>query len=219
MELDDMNNALIISPHPDDETFGCGGLIKQLVSSNKRVSIIFLSRGEGIVNSISQCNPNNIIAEREKLVKAVCVEMGLEYKNVFWLNFPDGNFINTSKTEISKLDRLIKYISPDYIFYPHPWEGSLDHKVGSEIVSTIIRDMDLKKYYYCVWVWYHMLIYRIPFLRLFSSYKLIIDETDKLRMVKIYSEATDCDGNYYSGKLPEVFIKAVSWNKEIYFKA
>lgn len=45
-------NVIIISPHPDDEALGCGGLISHLTKSGCNVSLIMLT-GEKIVIVLS----------------------------------------------------------------------------------------------------------------------------------------------------------------------
>lgn len=46
IKIPSKKNILIISPHPDDEIFGCGNLIYAFTKNNNKVSILFLSKGE-----------------------------------------------------------------------------------------------------------------------------------------------------------------------------
>ena len=39
-------DALIIAPHPDDESIGCGGSIIRHIKAGSRVKVIFLSDGQ-----------------------------------------------------------------------------------------------------------------------------------------------------------------------------
>ncbi|MDP2754341.1 MAG: PIG-L family deacetylase [Nitrospirota bacterium] len=38
--------AIVLAPHPDDETLGCGGTIRLLLKSKRPVKVIFLTSGE-----------------------------------------------------------------------------------------------------------------------------------------------------------------------------
>jgi LmbE family N-acetylglucosaminyl deacetylase len=40
------DKALILAPHPDDETLGCGGTIRLLLLRKTPVKVIFLTSGE-----------------------------------------------------------------------------------------------------------------------------------------------------------------------------
>ncbi len=39
-------HVLVLAPHPDDETFGCGGTIRMLTESGIAVDVAFMTRGE-----------------------------------------------------------------------------------------------------------------------------------------------------------------------------
>ena len=41
--IKDIKNAVIISPHPDDETLGVGGTIKKLSKNGTNVSVLVVS--------------------------------------------------------------------------------------------------------------------------------------------------------------------------------
>lgn len=39
-------DALVIAPHPDDESLGCGGSIAKHIKAKSRVKVIFLTDGD-----------------------------------------------------------------------------------------------------------------------------------------------------------------------------
>src|SRR5512139_3535049 len=38
--------VLVLAPHPDDETLGCGGTIRLLIEARKQVKVVFLTSGD-----------------------------------------------------------------------------------------------------------------------------------------------------------------------------
>ncbi len=218
LRTDDMKSVLIISPHPDDETFGCNGLIRELVQHKKDVNVVILSKGEGIGKN-SEYEGSKIIDIRKGLTEKVFRNIGLSLDKLRFLDFPDGDFIHTPTKEIERLDRIIKEISPDTIFYPHPWEGSPDHNKTAKIVENSTKNLPIKKFQFCVWVWHHMRMHLSFLMDYRNSYLLSIDKDTKEVDVDFYASAFYVTVFYNSGIVPAHLLKSVKWNNELYFQA
>ena len=216
LEIDDMDNVLIVSPHPDDEIFGCANLINILSKRGKRVSIIYLSKGEASIPS-DKCDRQELILARKNLAIQANSILGLDSRCLYLLDLTDGHFNNVSEQQIKKCRLLIEQVGPQYIFYPHPYDGSPDHETATEILHQIVSDMEVTQYYYCVWLWHHMPLYKVFLLNYFGSYVLEGDQTLKSKAVDVYTSALSKNGDFYSGALPKMFLKAIHWDKELYF--
>ena len=219
LDISQLDNVLIIAPHPDDEVLGCTGLMDILVKSRKSVSVLFLSEGEGIAKH-SNYAKEEIIEIRRKLALKALSSLGINEDKVQFLSFPDGNFKAVSDNEINKLQSIIQSGNFKTIFYPHHWDGSPDHNFASEVVVDILKHThDVNSYEYCVWLWHHMKMYKAFSLDYKNVYLLNIDTEIKANAISIYTDAHDDEGFYYSGKLPLMFLKALRWSKELYFKS
>lgn len=47
LSLEGVQRALIIAPHPDDETLAAGGLIKSVLSRGGQVKVVMVTNGDG----------------------------------------------------------------------------------------------------------------------------------------------------------------------------
>lgn len=210
-------SLLFIAPHPDDEVIGCAGLIQRSLKKGKDVYIAILTGGEGSHKGCCQIAPQELIDKRRGLASKINKELGVASENLFFLDYPDGS-IKYELQETDRLNRLIKQICPDSILIPHAGEGWNDHIQAGNIVKRLtIDNTDIQIYEYCVWFWYY------------NTWKIDWKNAQLLTMTKeelsrkndainqyIYPKAP-C-GKPWSGTLPETFIKANRWNKELYFK-
>lgn len=132
----------MIFAHPDDESAGCAGTIKQLVDQGDQVFLVCATDG----------NAGEICGEAKKTIRNysclgdlrreemanVCKHLGIA-KHVF-LNFDDGKITNCDvwDTLQQKITETIDIIKPDVVvtFDHSGWYYHLDH-VGVSIATTI----------------------------------------------------------------------------------
>lgn len=207
---------LILAPHPDDEVFGCSGLIQQQITLGREVYIIFMSRGESSHSNCCNIDKEFLKSERAKLTDNALSLLGVKQHNIFRLSYPDGS-ISYSSEETKKLKNLIDQINPDTIFVPHSGEGWNDHIETQNIAMELIKDTNIELYAYCVWFWYYN-VWKIDWKNAFTLKMTSEQKKLKDKAINIYIDAKASCGKPYSGVLPKVFVWANRWNKELYFK-
>lgn len=215
--LDADDNVLIIAPHPDDEVFGCAGMIKQAIEQGKKVNVVILSGGGKSHSGCCNINEEILISERRDLSRNAAKILGLSLDDLHFLNYPDGN-ISFESSETLRLAELIDELNPKAVFVPHFGEGWSDHIETGNIVRRLLQDrVCVKLYEYCVWFWYYNTRCidweRARLLKMSNE-----QHGAKLKAIKEYIEPKAPCGKPWSGVLPRVFIKANSWNKELYFE-
>lgn len=222
LDTSKFDKVLIISPHPDDEVFGCGGLMQSLVQAGKQVEVIIMSKGEAVHRP---CCPNNesvIVETRAELTDKANGVLGIASEHIHRLDFPDGDFASAIGNEALEktLGGLIKAIAPTEVFIPHPYENSPDHVAATQIVESILRHYPAKIFYYCVWTWYHMPLYKILKLKYKNARFLrVANREAKNKAIDIYIDNSAPCGVSYSGDLPKPFIYAFRWKYELFFKS
>jgi LmbE family N-acetylglucosaminyl deacetylase len=165
------NRVLILSPHPDDESLGCGGTIRLLLLRKTPVKVIFLTSGEKADPShrLSQIihyeNPPTDPSEKgggrgfEEAQGGLSVESHITgysllrekeaLKALSVLGVSDYEFFRFSDRELNghfdnALERLMRDVEtymPDAIYSPSVIELNPDHRATAALSLEIQRRM------------------------------------------------------------------------------
>jgi LmbE family N-acetylglucosaminyl deacetylase len=118
--LPDVERALVLAPHPDDETLGCGGTIA-LYSGKIDFTIVAVSNGEAV--NIPEGNKASL---RKKEFEKAAGTLGA--KTLIFLDIPDGNFSDHRDSMRAKLSDLFARLGPQLVFVPSPVDLHPDHR-------------------------------------------------------------------------------------------
>lgn len=128
-----MNKAMIISPHPDDETLGCGGTIIKHKSRGDEVYWL-------IVTNISVEEGYNEGKVKERQVEIDAVSKAYGFKEVFKLDFPTTKLDVIPKNKlINSISKVVESVKPDLIYVPNRNDIHSDHKVAFDVVMSSIK--------------------------------------------------------------------------------
>ena len=128
--------ALVVAPHPDDETIGCGGTIALMAASGTSVHIVVASRGEASIGE-----PGSSSAEtgerRWQEILAAARHLGAMTPVCFEL--PDSDLAPAGETLVERLREALATIRPEVIFAPWPLDGHPDHQATSTALATALK--------------------------------------------------------------------------------
>jgi len=120
--------VLVLSPHPDDESLGCGGSIAIHRDAGDEVKVVFLT--DGALGA--QGRPTEEYVElREREARAACHTLGAE-DLMFW-RYPDRNLRCDTGTT-ARLAALLDDYRPTLIYAPSPFEFHPDHQAAAQLV-------------------------------------------------------------------------------------
>ncbi|MFW6016704.1 MAG: PIG-L deacetylase family protein, partial [bacterium] len=115
--------TVVISPHPDDETLGCGGTLLKHKKNNDELYWIIMTTVTEDINY-----PDNYENIRNREIEKVANLYGM--KDIFKLNFPAAKLDNIPlKNIIGKISRAFKSIKPEQIYLPNRSDIHSDHRV------------------------------------------------------------------------------------------
>jgi len=137
-------DILVISPHPDDETFGCGGTILKHIHSGDNVYWLIVTK------VFKPAYPEKILTTKSNEVKQINQLYG--FKKFFWLDFKTTRLDDYARSEImSKIEKVLKEVNPDIIYTVGEGDVHSDHKIVFEtLISTLksfYRKFKCKKIY------------------------------------------------------------------------
>src|SRR5690349_9481025 len=111
-------NVLVVAPHPDDESIGCGGAICLHRRRGDEVTVVFLSSGEGGLTQLSK-----EIARSVRETEACSAGEILGIKENVFLRVPDSHVSEDIETTASRLASILDRICPELIYLPHAEDG------------------------------------------------------------------------------------------------
>jgi LmbE family N-acetylglucosaminyl deacetylase len=93
---------VIFSPHPDDETLGCGGLIRQAERAGAAVRVVMLTNGDGFRVAVERqfrelrVEPEDYVRFADLRQQESCralAGLGLRRENIVFLGYPDRGLL------------------------------------------------------------------------------------------------------------------------------
>lgn len=142
--------VMVIAPHADDETLGCGGTLHKHHLAGDRVTAVFMtdgSKGDGLAGGISG---QALIELREREAHAAAVVLGID--ECVFLRNPDTS-LKCSPRTIGQLRGLLESRQPDVVYAPSPLDSHRDHQQACAITARALADYPrpVEVYVYEVW--------------------------------------------------------------------
>lgn len=223
-----MSKKLIVfAPHPDDETFGCGGTIAKKVSEGYDVLIVVMTDGRyaflEVLGRDFDPTPEELKEIRIKEVKKAMQILGVPENNLIFLNFVDGTLKDNGKEAEEKVVEILSKYCPDEVYIPYRRDGHSDHRATHRIVKNAIEKLRISP-----------ICYQYPITHRFARFGHVVDSlfnfllkdrkkyvdiskllhVKKLAIMEFKSELTPISPNH---KPIVKDIKKFQRNKEIFY--
>jgi LmbE family N-acetylglucosaminyl deacetylase len=132
-------NILVIAPHPDDETIGCGGALCLHATKGDRIVVVFLTSGELGLKDLA---PRKAWKIRESEARAAARHLGVA--RLEFLRLPDWMVGEQIKRGARLLKPILKQELPEMIYLPHPQDGHPDHHAALSLLRAARRGVRLR---------------------------------------------------------------------------
>jgi LmbE family N-acetylglucosaminyl deacetylase len=149
--------TLVVSPHPDDESFGCGATISLFATARVPVSIIILTDGGASHPLHPSVKPEELAIRRRNEAISAVTALGVREESVSFVDLKDGTLADMERTvgnaTVDSLSIRIAAISPTVVLVPCRGDGSTEHEAAFRLVLRAIRKakLDARILEYPVW--------------------------------------------------------------------
>jgi len=184
------DKILVLAPHFDDETIGCGGTLYKHIKNGGEVSVVFLTDGRTGSKALL-----NLSGEQRRKAEEALVEMrkkeaklALEVIGIKEFIFFDieGSKLASTKEIQDRLKKILHSFKPDIVYLPFFLEEHPEHRITSRILLEATEGTNFK---------FDCLGYEI-WTPLFPNCLVKIDETVEIKKEAIQqykSQLTDKD--------------------------
>jgi LmbE family N-acetylglucosaminyl deacetylase len=148
--------VLVLAPHPDDESLGCGGLLAACRERGRPAYVLVLTDGAGSHPGSRQYPPEKLVALRQAEATEAAAALGLDAAHIGFLGLPDGQAPHRGKRFDAAVEqvaaharaRQIGTICTTWAHDPHP-----DHHATYRIGRRVAERIGAKLLCYPVWGW------------------------------------------------------------------
>lgn len=136
-------HILVLAPHPDDETLGCGGTIVRKLEEGNEVFVVFMTDGRHALSNLGITeNPTPSDMKEIRMEEAIAAAkiLGLKQENLIFLNFDEKTFQQKRGIAKEKIVEIFQLLSPEEIFYPQAKEYHKDHRLTFKLVKEALEE-------------------------------------------------------------------------------
>ena len=134
-----MARVLVLSPHPDDETIGCGGTLCSHVAGGDEVRVVFLTSGE-----LGGHGARSEETGRRREGEAAAAARILGVRQLEFWRGPDGH-LRAGEPVIRRLTGLLRQWRPQSVYTTHPGEMHPDHRAAPRLLSRALAAARLSR--------------------------------------------------------------------------
>ena len=193
--FNEMRSCLILAPHPDDESLGCGGLIALLSAKKISVSVVVSTDGTKSHPKSKKFPAAKLAALRKMEVKTALKILGVKEDKIYFLEGKDAALPGKGEKGFHKLaDKLadiLTVVDPQLVLVPYQLDPHRDHRATWQLLNEILENnTEVKVWEYLIWLYELAAESDIPDLQKGELKKLDIQPYLPLKEKAIYSHVS-----------------------------
>jgi LmbE family N-acetylglucosaminyl deacetylase len=147
--------VVVVSPHPDDETLGVGGLLAELLTRSWSVCVVAVTDGEAAHGRQDPVAGGRLArrrrAEQERALRRLAGAGRANRVSIVRLGMPDGGVQAVRADLTAALARPL--VGADWCLAPLAWDGHSDHEATGAAARDACGDR-IPVGSYPIWAWH-----------------------------------------------------------------
>jgi LmbE family N-acetylglucosaminyl deacetylase len=147
---------MVLAPHPDDETFGCGALVARARAARDPVTIVVATDGRHSTRS-DVLSAEELAALRARELRMACRSLGVPDADVVTLGWEDGSLARYTPGLAIRFEELFARCRPEVVLVPCARDEHPDHQAVHEAAVRAVRAYGgpCLLVAYPIWAWAH----------------------------------------------------------------
>lgn len=209
--------TVIVAPHADDETLGCGALLASLAAGPHPVHVVFVSDSADASWSAAATRTERAALRRAEALAALG-ELGCGPERATFLAAPDGELDRlspeTHADTVARFASVLARARPAHLILPLLGEGSTEHDAAVWLAreATACAGLAPMVWEYPVWAWWNALRLRRQLVRSTENFCFATAPwaNAKQRALACHASQRTC--------LPAALSRAAAAPVELYFR-
>ncbi len=159
--LDDLTGGepfVVLSPHPDDESLGAGGLIAAAWARGQHAEVILVTDGAGSHPHSKTYPAERLIDLRRKELEQAGTALGLPAGRLTFLSLPDTRAPTSGAlfdSAVVTMEGVIRQAGAKTVFATWKHDPHCDHEATAAMASALrSHDPSLRLWAYPIWGWH-----------------------------------------------------------------
>ncbi len=145
--LPSFGRVLVVAPHPDDESLGCGGTMALLADTGASVTILTATDGESTMGATGP--PEQTARLRRAEAERAAAAVGAAPR---FLGLTDGGLAEQRAELTAALRTTIAELEPEAVFAPWPLDDGSDHRAVADALADAVDNASETQVWGCeVW--------------------------------------------------------------------
>ena len=137
-------SILIVAPHPDDETLGCGGTLAKRAREGCRITVVVVTDGCNLFRLSrwkieADPTPQETSRMRKEETRRAVAILGGRREAIRFLDIEDASLADHVETVSETMAAVLREVSPDEIYVTSQYENHPDHVAACAVVRSAMR--------------------------------------------------------------------------------